>query len=41
MDCTGQVRERIVLDYAFPDFDLLLPAIRRHLNQVQQMTSDR
>lgn len=34
VDFTGQVRERIVLDYAFPDIDVLLPAIRQHLNQL-------
>ena len=27
-------RERIVLDYAFPDIDELLPANRTHLNQL-------
>ena len=34
VDFTGHVRERIVLDYAFPDIDVLLPAIRTHLNQL-------
>lgn len=34
VDFTGQVRERIVLDYAFPDIDVLLPAIRQHLHQL-------
>ncbi len=34
VDFTGHVRERIVLDYAFPDIALLLPAIRTHLNQL-------
>jgi hypothetical protein len=28
VDFTGHVRERIVLDYAFPDIEVLLPAIR-------------
>ena len=34
VDFTGHVRERIVLDYAFPDIEVLLPAIRTHLNQL-------
>ncbi|WP_407702204.1 ROK family transcriptional regulator [Verminephrobacter aporrectodeae] len=34
LDFAGQLRERIVLDYAFPDTDLLLPAMRRHLNRL-------
>ena len=34
VDFTGHVRERVVLDYAFPDIDVLLPAIRTHLNQL-------
>lgn len=34
LDFAGQVRERIALDYAFPDSALLLPAIGRHLNRL-------
>ena len=34
VDFTGHMRERVVLDYAFPDIDVLLPAIRTHLNQL-------
>lgn len=34
VDFTGQVRERIRLDYAFPDIEQLLPAIDRHLQQL-------
>lgn len=32
VDFRGQVRERLVLDYAFPDSAVLLPAIEKNLN---------
>ena len=34
VDFTGQVRERLVLDYAFPDIPVLLPAIKSNLNRL-------
>lgn len=34
VDFTGRVRERLVLDYPFPDSDALLPAIKTNLNQL-------
>jgi len=34
VDFTGQVRERLVLDYAFPDIPVLLPAIKTNLNRL-------
>jgi predicted NBD/HSP70 family sugar kinase len=34
VDFTGQVRERLVLDYAFPDIPVLLPAIKANLNRL-------
>lgn len=34
VDFTGQVRERISLDYDFPDIAVLRPAIRRHLHRL-------
>ena len=34
VDFTGRVRERLVLDYAFPDIPVLLPAIKSNLNRL-------
>jgi len=34
VDFTGRVRERLVLDYAFPDTAVLLPAIKTNLNRL-------
>lgn len=34
VDFTGRVRERLTLDYPFPDTDTLLPALRRNLNHL-------
>lgn len=34
VDFTGQVRQRLVLDYAFPDIPVLLPAIKSNLNRL-------
>ncbi|PKO30797.1 MAG: serine/threonine protein kinase [Betaproteobacteria bacterium HGW-Betaproteobacteria-9] len=34
VDFTGRVRERLVLDYAFPDVPVLLPAIKSNLNRL-------
>lgn len=34
VDFTGHVRQRRVLDYAFPDSQVLLPAIRSHLDDL-------
>lgn len=34
VDFTGRVRERLVLDYAFPDIPVLLPAIKANLNRL-------
>lgn len=34
VDFTGQVRERLGMDYDFPDIPVLLPAIKRHLNRL-------
>ncbi|AOW13927.1 serine/threonine protein kinase [Hydrogenophaga crassostreae] len=34
VDFTGRVRQRIVLDYPFPDADLLLPAIEANLHKL-------
>jgi predicted NBD/HSP70 family sugar kinase len=34
VDFTGHVRQRIVLDYPFPDAATLLPAIETHLNRL-------
>jgi predicted NBD/HSP70 family sugar kinase len=34
VDFTGRVRERLVLDYAFPDTGVLLPAIKTNLNRL-------
>jgi predicted NBD/HSP70 family sugar kinase len=34
VDFTGRVRQRLVLDYAFPDSDTLLPAIKTNLNRL-------
>jgi len=32
VDFTGQVRERLCMDYEFPDAQTLLPAIEHHMN---------
>jgi predicted NBD/HSP70 family sugar kinase len=34
VDFTGRVRDRLVLDYPFPDIDALLPAIQTNLNRL-------
>ncbi|MBT9466195.1 ROK family transcriptional regulator, partial [Hydrogenophaga sp.] len=34
VDFTGQVRERLVLDYAFPDIPVLLPTIKTNLHRL-------
>ena len=34
LDFTGQVRQRLVMDYPFPDADTLLPAIGNNLNRL-------
>ncbi len=34
VDFTGRVRQRLVLDYPFPDAAVLLPAIKRNLNRL-------
>jgi predicted NBD/HSP70 family sugar kinase len=34
VDFTGRVRQRLVLDYAFPDIAVLLPAIKTNLNRL-------
>lgn len=34
VDFTGEVREHLSMDYDFPDVPVLLPAIRRNLNQL-------
>ncbi len=36
VDFTGQVRERVTVDYAFPDADTLIPLIGRHLKALHK-----
>jgi len=35
VDFTGRVRQRKTLDYAFPQADVLLPALRQHMNALR------
>jgi predicted NBD/HSP70 family sugar kinase len=40
VDFTGRVRERLVMDYPFPDSAALLPAIRRNLQRLLEGLGD-
>ena len=40
VDFTGRVRQRKTLDYAFPQADVLLPALRRHMNALRDELAD-